>query len=138
MGSVAGPWTTSPVPMSKMLPWHSHSIVVPSISPPFARLQPTVRADVAERVQRAVRSRHRDLRTAHGERLGLALGDLVGRADRDPLPHVSNLLCRAASGLGRTGISLRRAQYPGRLLAASDVPWPATARGTSDPIASRA
>src|SRR6476619_3207251 len=45
----------------------------------------TVRADVAERVERRAGSGHRDLGAVHLERLRRSLLDVAGRGDRDEL-----------------------------------------------------
>src|SRR6185437_8343323 len=63
----------------------------------------TVRADVAERVQRRARPGHRDLGALHLERLGRSLLDVAGRGDRDELRHRSLLprSLRSLRGRGR-------------------------------------
>src|SRR6476619_7340684 len=92
----------------------------------------TVRADVAERVQRRARPGHRDLGAFHLERLRRSLLDVAGRGDRDELRHRSLLIVVSRSlrgrGRGRSGLgvgSIRsigaRAQHPPTRPDAPDV-----------------
>src|SRR5437870_8069313 len=60
--------------------------------PTHRQVAVAVRADVAERVQRRARTRHRDLGALHLERLRRALLDVAGRGDRDELRHRSLLV----------------------------------------------
>src|SRR5439155_20216699 len=71
--------------------------------PAHRQVAVTVRADVAERVQRRARTRHRDLGALHLERLRRALLDVAGRGDRDELRHRSLLVVvvRSLRGSGR-------------------------------------